>query len=551
MNRKVLDKPEYIFESSWEVCNKVGGIYTVLSTKARTLQDIFSDKILFIGPWLNKENGTDFIEDKTLFPEWKTAAWNSERLRVRIGRWNVAGCPLAVLVEYLSFRKDINKIFYQMWDEFRVDSLKAYGDYEESCMFAYAAGRAVESFYRFYRLDGQRVVAHFNEWTLGIGGLYLRHALPSVATVFTTHATSVGRSMAGNGRALYASMEACDGDIMAAELNIEAKHSLEKQAAVHADCFTAVSDITASECRCLLGKSPDMVTPNGFESSIVPVGEEFERRRRDSRAMLIKVAERLWGCTVNPDTMLVSTSGRYEYRNKGLDIFIDALNIIRQSSEDGDGDIIAFVMVPGHVANARADLLYLIEHCVERDAPLQMPYATHWLHGMENDRILNYILQKGFSTTGNPRIIFIPCYLTGHDGIFNRTYYDLLPAMDLTVYPSYYEPWGYTPLESIAFGIPTITTTLAGFGLWALSEGAGADIRQGVKTIRRTDDNYFEASEAIAQTILEFRTESKAGRSVIRSRCQDLADRAAWTNFIESYAKAYDIALRKSSERMK
>ena len=139
--------PTYLFESSWEVCNKVGGIYTVLSTKAFSLKKIFDDKAIFIGPdiW-EQEPAVDFIEDKNLFAEWKEYALTNEQLKVRIGRWNVPGNPPVILVDFKPFFGDKDSLFFSMWETFRVNSLNAYGDYDESCIFAYAVGKVIESF---------------------------------------------------------------------------------------------------------------------------------------------------------------------------------------------------------------------------------------------------------------------------------------------------------------------------------------------------------------------------------------------------------------------
>ena len=453
--------PTYLFESSWEVCNKVGGIYTVLSTKAFSLKKIFDDKAIFIGPdvW-EQEPAVDFIEDNSLFAEWREYALTNEQLKVRIGRWNVPGNPPVILVDFKPFFGDKDSLFFSMWETFRVNSLNAYGDYDESCIFAYAVGKVIESFYTYYKLEKESVVAHFNEWMLGMGALYLQKQIPEIATIFTTHATSIGRSIAGNNKALYAYMDGYNGDQMAYELNMEAKHSLEKQTALHVDCFTTVSDITAVECKKLLDKEPDVITPNGFELNFVPEGDQYSAKRKQARCQLIRIAEKLIGSEVSENAILVSTSGRYEYRNKGLDIFIDAMGHIRTSGEL-QREIIAFIMVPGHVYDARADLKEILKQDYETKNPLQAPFVTHWLYDMEHDKIISHIRQAGFTNNSSDKIkiIFVPCYLSGSDGIFNTPYYDLLIGMDATVYPSYYEPWGYTPMESIAFGIPTITTS--------------------------------------------------------------------------------------------
>lgn len=543
--------PEYLFESSWEVCNKVGGIYTVLSTKAHTLQRSFKDKLIFIGPdvWTDT-NAPDFIEDDVLFADWKTYTKTTENLKVKVGRWNVPGTPPVILVDFKPFFKEKDSFFFSMWESFRVDSIHAYGDYDESCIFAYAVGKVIESFYHFYKLENKKVAALFNEWMLGMGALYIKKQLPAVATLFTTHATSIGRSIAGNNKALYAYMDGYNGDQMAGELNMEAKHSLEKQTALHVDCFTTVSDITARECKQLLDKAPDIVTPNGFEPNFVPSDKEYDKKRMAARRDLLNVAEKLLGCPISPDAFLVSTSGRYEYRNKGIDVFIEAMNRVRTSGRL-QREVVAFIMVPAWVRDARADLKEVIDKNIRTTSPMQMPFVTHWLNQMEQDKVLNYISHAGFtnSATDKLKIIFVPCYLDGRDGILNKPYYDLLIGMDATVYPSYYEPWGYTPLESIAFGIPTITTDLAGFGLWAKKHVTGNNISEGVAVVNRDDFNYFEVADAITSSILALAGKDQKETAEIRKRSFCLAAKAEWSKFIVYYEEAFRIALEHASKR--
>ena len=543
--------PEYLFESSWEICNKVGGIYTVLSTKAHTLQQSFKDKLIFIGPdvWTDT-NAPDFIEDDVLFADWKTYTKTTENLKVKVGRWNVPGTPPVILVDFKPFFKERDAFFYLMWESFRVDSIHAYGDYDESCIFAYAVGKVIESFYHFYKLEDKKVAALFNEWMLGMGALYIQKQLPAIATLFTTHATSIGRSIAGNNKALYAYMDGYNGDQMAGELNMEAKHSLEKQTALHVDCFTTVSDITARECKQLLDKAPDIVTPNGFEPNFVPTGKEYDKKRTAARRDLLNVAEKLLGCPISPDAFLVSTSGRYEYRNKGIDVFIEAMNRVRTSGRL-QREVVAFIMVPAWVRDARADLKEVIDKNIRTTSPMQMPFVTHWLNLMEQDKVLNYISHSGFTNLAADKlkIIFVPCYLDGRDGIFNKPYYDLLIGMDATVYPSYYEPWGYTPLESIAFGIPTITTDLAGFGLWAKKHVTGNNISEGVAVVNRDDFNYFEVADAITSSILTLAGKDKKEAEEIRKRSFCLAAKAEWSKFIVYYEEAFRIALEHANKR--
>lgn len=558
MKKKLEYSPDYVFESSWEVCNLVGGIYTVLSSRANTLQKLYKDKILFIGPdiWDVTESPW-FKQDDTLLKEWREHADKNERLTVRIGRWQVPGKPIAILVNFDKYFKHKNDIYGQMWRHFGVDSLPSYGDYDDSSMFAYATGAVIESFYNFYKLQDKQVIAHFNEWMLGMGALYIKHFVPKIATIFTTHATSIGRSIAGNNLPLYKNFYEYNGDQMAQQLNMVSKHSIEKIAAHNVDCFTTVSDNTAKECTQLLEKTPDVVTPNGFEKGFIPKKEAYSAKRTLARETLVRVSEALLGQTISTETLFIALSGRYEYKNKGIDVFIDALNKLRSNS-DLAKEVIAFVMVPAWVKDAREDLQQRLNGGVNDDAgfslPLSHPFITHNLHEPQNDPLLSQLKRLSFSNSKDEKVkvIFVPSYLNGNDGIFNTSYYDLLIGLDLTVFPSYYEPWGYTPHESVAFSIPTVTTSLSGFGEWAVKMGNknGIEDGVGVEVIFRNDENGNEVSEKIASTLINLSQKKKGELTKIRNSALHLADMADWAHFIEYYQQAYSIALQKSIERV-
>ena len=544
------DIPNYVFESSWEVCNKVGGIYTVLSSRAKSMQDRYQDKVIFIGPdvWKDQKNPW-FKEDKKLLADWKKAAAKIDSLKIRIGRWLVPGEPIAILVEFEQFFEQKNDIYGEMWDKYGVNSLHAYGDYDESCMFAYATGAVIHSFYKFHKLEKKKVIAHFNEWMLGMGLLYVKTYLPRVATLFTTHATTVGRSIAGNGKPLYNYLSSYDGDQMARELNVEAKHSVEKAAAHQADVFTTVSEITARECKYLLQREP-IVTPNGFEKGFIPKGVEYTKMRNQARKLLINVAEKLLGYDIEKDALLVATSGRYEYRNKGLDVFVDAMSRLNQIKQLNK-DVIAFIMVPAWIDGPRIDLQDRLKQKKAPTTSLNHPFITHWLRNMNHDSILNQISYLNINNQKSSRVkvIFVPSYLNGNDGIFNKTYYDLLIGMDVTVFPSYYEPWGYTPHESMAFSIPTITTTLAGFGLWMRRVGDVRGMDDGIEVLKRDDYNFVELSEDICNRVFEMTTKSESQEKLLQEAALEKADHADWSEFFKFYEEAYSGALKHTKIR--
>lgn len=550
MKRDEVLVPDFLFEVSWEVCNKVGGIYAVLSTKAATLKNRLGDGLVFIGPdlWTEQESPFFLPSADTTLTAWAEQA-RHEGLKVRVGRWNVPGEPQVVLVDFTVFYPQKNAVYGQMWEWYGVNSLAAYGDYDEGCTFAYASARVIESMYKHLCPQRSKVVAHFNEWTTGMGVLYLRHQLPSVATMFTTHATCVGRSICGNNKPLYDYLPGYNGDQMADELNMTSKHSVEKRAAQLADCFTTVSDITAAECNQLLERMP-LVTPNGFESGFVPRGTAFNHTRKESREAFSRLVECLTGCRPADDALFVGTAGRCEFKNKGLDIFLDTLAKLR--SRHPRREVVAFIMVPGWVQEARADVRSRYESNATFTSGCSDPVFTHAIHNYFEDVILNRIHWLGFQNLADDKVkvIYIPCYLNGDDGLLNRSYYSLLAGLDLTIYPSYYEPWGYTPMESCAFGVPTITTSLSGFGMWCRSIGKGDVLADGVAVVPRTDSSYDEVVGRIADLVQMMCDSPSADIKIARQEARKIATRAEWKNFIKYYYQGYDMALRKAQSRI-
>ena len=540
--------PDYLFEVSWEVCNKVGGIHTVRTSKALTLVHEWEDRLIMIGPdtWKGEGEHPEFIEDKNLFTTWRAHAL-TRGLKIKIGRWKITGNPVAILIDFTPFFTKKDDIFSELWNRYKVDSLTGGWDYIEPALFGYAAGKVIESFYHHYLTFSDKIIAQFHEWITGVGLLYINEHVPQIGTVFTTHATVVGRSIAGNGLPLYSKFEEYNADQEARLFNVTAKHSLEKMAAYYADCFTTVSEITAKECLKFLDKSPDIITPNGFEDLIVPDIYFFKEKRALARKKLLKIARILTGTDLPDDSLLIIKSGRYEFRNKGIDLFIDALGALNKDT-DLKKEIVAFIFIPAHCTGPRKDLLEKIENDYFGDAP-DDKILTHYLQGADTDPILNRIHQNELDngTDKKVKVVFVPVYMSGHDGIFNMHYYELLVGFDLSAFPSYYEPWGYTPLESLAFHIPTVTTNLTGFGMIIHSKSTG--IGQGISVINRTDDNDKETTEQIASIIKEYSNKNADEIFAARESAYLLSKTALWKNFIEFYKQAYGLALAKSATR--
>ncbi len=540
-------KPDFLFEVSWEVCNKIGGIHTVIATKNTSIINEYKDHYITIGPEIVRTDDefNEFEHDKNLYKEWCDQA-AQEGLNVKVGRWKLPERPIAILVDFnpLIIRKD--EIFAHLWEDYKLDSLSGQWDYIEAALFGYAAGKAIESFIKHNLKPDQKAVAHFHEWMTGCGILHLKKSLPQVATVFTTHATVMGRSLAGNNRPLYDNLPHFNPDDVALELNLVSKQSLEKLAAQNADIFTTVSNITAQECTQFLKRTPEVITPNGIDNSHIPVEKEFDEKREVAREKLLKVAGALINEELPKNSFIIATSGRYEYRNKGIDLYLEALKEL-QESDELDRPLVAFLLIPAHHYGARKELINALEkgefcHCGNN-------YTTHNLHEPEWDPILNTIEDRGLNTNAsNPvKVIFVPSYLNGNDGVFNLPYYDVLIGCDQTVFASYYEPWGYTPLESLEYHIPTVTTTLAGFGVWMQEVKKGSD--DGITVIERNDHNDADVIAALKAEIIRNYEFSCEESEQIRENSFKTSEEVLWSSLVHFYYQAWSLALEKAEGR--
>ena len=537
---------DYLFEVSWEVCNKVGGIYTVVATKALYLSEELGRHHIFIGPdvWMHRAGNPDFLEDPRLYRSWKAQA-ATEGLRFRVGRWNIPGKPVAILVDYKSFLPQADDILGGMWRDYGVDSISGNWDYKESAVFGIIAGKVIESFWNYNLKGGEKVVAQFHEWQTGAGILHLKKAGIPVATAFTTHATMMGRCIAGNNLPLYDQLSTYNGDEMAARFNVKAIYSLEKKSAENADVFTTVSDITAKECAQFL-RPVDVVTPNGFENSFTPANDADYKAQHDAaRERIIEVASAMSAEEVPADALFICIGGRYEYRNKGIDVFIDALDRVNRG-EDAGRSIQAFIMIPsGHHGPDKG-----LQAKLDGNGDIHYQcQSSHYLQNAEFDTITRRLREVGLNNAigDKVKVYFIPSYLNGDDGIFNLPYYQLLCGMDLALFPSYYEPWGYTPLEALAFRVPTLTTTLAGFGLWVQTHYKKK--HPGITVLERNDSNYQEVVEGTAARIREVASLDKKTRKVYRENAREVAQIALWDHQIQYYKEAYSLALSRVQER--
>ena len=540
----------WLFEVSWEVCNKVGGIHTVLSSKAAQAVAAFEGRYVAVGPLLDRNPGFEPADPpKEAVPALKRL--NDRGIETRFGKWDIPGQPWALLIGFQSAFPDHDKLLFELWNDFGVDSMAGGWDYIEPVLFSSAAAVAIAEFSEDVP-DGADVFAHFHEWMSGAGVLHLKKHAPSVSTVLTTHATMLGRAMSGAGVDIYERLEEIEPSQEARAFGVTAKHSMESVSAREADCFTTVSNITRKEAANLLGTNPDVVTVNGFNLEGFAEPEAVAKARKSSRKQLVDLASRFLERDLDPDkTLLVATSGRYEFHNKGIDLLLDSLADLdaRLGEEDADVTVVAFLLVSCGYAGFSDEARRRLKQ--ERyDMEKYAGISTHHLGDAEHDPVVRRCRERNLDNGPDNRccVIFIPVYLDGNDGVLNLEYYDALAGMDLTAFPSFYEPWGYTPMESAAFAVPTVTSDRAGFGQWVMEKYPEG--HAGVYVLNRLEDKYETVRANLANFLAEFTQWTGEERAYRSGEARRIAGEATWKNFYPRYLEAYEKAEGIRTERI-
>ncbi|TPV94417.1 MAG: alpha-glucan family phosphorylase [Myxococcales bacterium FL481] len=532
-----------LFEISWEVCNKVGGIHTVIASKAARMVERFEDRYIAIGPWLDSQDNPGFEEEAQEAGVVATCARHG--LTVRAGRWQLPCRPRALLVDFSELFEHKDEILAGLWETYHIDSLFGRWDYIEPVLFGHACGLVVEALWRESLAEGGgEGIVQCHEWMTGSALLYLKQKVPGLATAFTTHATVLGRSLASTGRSPLAALGEAVPAQAAAELGVRAKHSIEAAAARESDVFTTVSELTQRECEVFLGRRPDVVTVNGMDleyladcyASVQP---------QDAREKLIRVGEATLGWGIDKDSLLVAISGRYEFRNKGIDLFLEALAELE--SRPGP-PLVAFLLIPAGNTGLRSDVRARLFGDVESSRSERETCVTHQLADPQGDPIAQACARLGFDGAVGKRVtvLHVPEYIAPEDGLFECTYEALLRGFDVTCFPSFYEPWGYTPAESLAAGVPTISSDLAGIGRWALRAGLG--LEDGIAVLPREGRDDGEAVSALAGVLTRL-LKSAAQSEQLGRAGQRTVQRLNWHGLVREYDSAYELALTAARAR--
>jgi glycogen(starch) synthase len=588
---------DYLFEVSWEVCNKVGGIFTVITSKAAQVKKYYGQNYFLIGPYFPPK-AYGIFEEK-LAPEGMKQIFEKlkkEGVHCHFWTWLVKGEPNVILIEFSGCVERKNDIKKELWDAYKIDSMNTeYFDYDEPVVWGCAVARLLQEIASLYK--GKKIVAQFHEWLSGSGLLLLKHWKVPVATVFTTHATMLGRTLASANINPYELFGKIDPEQEARNRGITAKHQTEKQCAVNANVFTTVSEITGMEAENLLGRKPDVILPNGLDMEKFPTFEQASIKHKIFKARIKDFILYYFFPYYSFDldhTLIYFLCGRYEFHDKGIDIFIKALGILNEKLKKSkiERNVVAFFWVPGNIKGIRPELLesktfyedikdgieddiddikhrlvhslisskkLVKEELFDEDFLEELrrkllrfgrkgapPLSTHHLYDEDKDIILNTLKQVGLNNEKNDpvKVVYYPIYLTGADGLLDTSYYESMHGSHMGVFPSFYEPWGYTPLEGGALGVPSITTDLSGFGRYVYKE-CSQQKNPGIWVLPRLGKSDDEVVQRLADVLYYYSQLTPRERVENKMNARKVAETADWKFFIENYIQAHNLAVKK------
>lgn len=548
-----MENKEFLFESAWEVCNKIGGIHTVLTTKHLEIQKRFKDNYILLGPF-EPNSIKEFIPEANinsipLYLRKIFSELDNIGIHCHYGRWNTEGKPLVILLDFNNYCKNNNEIKAKLWDLYKIDSLGTdFNDFDRAILWSWCCGIVIEKISKklIEMKKFEKIIAHFHEWMAGGGVLYLKQCKDSdivkkVKTVFTTHATVLGRVLAGKGIDPTTFIND-DYDNIARSYGVIAKHQAEKQSAIQASAFTTVSDITGEEALKFFNVKP-AITYNGIDMARVPSEEEIKEMRAKTQLKLNNFLKKFLQKDVDiKNTTIMSIFGRYEFNVKGINIFSNAVGKLnkklikecsgRNSQDINNKTIVAFFFIPADARGARDDI-----DNPNRTYPLQ---CTHYLGDEQWNSIMKSFADNNLLNFPDDKInvIFCPIYLNGEDKILNITYKEAITASDLGVFPSFYEPWGYTPVESIAYSTPAITSDLAGFGRYILEKCPNEE--KNLQILRRAGKSDEEATLQLIDILKNFLEKSEDEIKLMKKSAKNITKKVTWQKFIKKYFSVYD-----------
>jgi glycogen(starch) synthase len=591
------DQSALLFEVAWEVCSQLGGIYTVLRTKAQAMVKMLNDRYVLVGPWHADTSTLEFEpEEATGRPAQLMARLQDVGVEAQFGRWLIVGRPQVILLNYLNVFDRLHEIKYRLWHDHGIETPGDDALINNVIAFGEASRMLLAS---VTQTDNENkcppVVAHFHEWMAATAIPLLRNENWPGGIVFTTHATQLGRYLAMNDDQFQERLLEYQPDDVARQFNVEAQHRIERAASHGAHVFTTVSDVTARECEHLLGRRPDLLLPNGLNIQRFTALHEFQNLHRQYKQKIHEFTMGHFFPSYSFDldnTIYMFTAGRYEHRNKGMDLTIESLARLnyRLKQEDSKVTVVAFIItkMPYRSINVTAlqssamldefrttiDAIkdQIGERLFEQTVAGKMPdldtladeywlmrlrrtmhawqrafppgIVTHDLVDDANDQVLNQLRAARLwnQQTDRVKVVYHPDFITPTNPLFGMEYEQFVRGCHMGIFPSYYEPWGYTPMECIALGVPAVTSDLSGFGSY-LQQVLPAHEEHGLFMLHRRYKSFEDAVGAMTNHLLGFTKLNRRERIGLRNRAEAFSVHFDWANLVALYRQAHELAL--------
>ncbi|SHK97287.1 glycogen(starch) synthase [Reichenbachiella agariperforans] len=597
---KLEDK--MLTEVAWEVCNQVGGIYTVIRSKAPVMVDKWKDNYLLLGPKINSNVSSDFEPDPysnspiaQVARELREMGWD-----VEFGTWLVSGRPQTVLLNPHSVMHELGNIKYYYWQNHHIEFSHHDSLIDEVMAFGYMVHEFLSRFARVCLEQGVELLAHFHEWMAGTAIPDIRREQIPIKTIFTTHATLLGRYLAMNDPYFYDHLPYLNWETEARNFNVDTIARLERACAHGANVLTTVSEVTAKECVHLLGRSPEAILPNGLNIDRFSVVHEVQNLHHRYKEQInhFVMGHFFQSYSFDLDNVIYFfTSGRFEFKNKGYDLTLEALARLnhKMKEQNVNKTVVMFFVTkqPFHSINqevmtSRAVMEEIDHNCesimqqlkrrlfeaaaVNSDHRLpilnelvddywklryrrtiqswksdRLPsVVTHNLINDGNDQVLSYLRSANLLNyeSDKVKIVYHPDFISSTSPLFGMDYGQFVRGCHMGIFPSYYEPWGYTPVECLARGVSAVTSDLSGFGDYVKGLPMG-DEEHGLYMIERANQDYDTAAEQLSEKMLTFVMSSSRKRIETRNKAEDLSEAFDWVNLIKHYEHAYDLACEK------
>jgi glycogen(starch) synthase len=554
-----------------------------------------------IGPYLGKSIQAELepLEDSQDLFGQAAAVLRKRGFDVHYAEWLITGKPRVVLLNPNVVQdKSMNVVKYLLWKNHGISTPADNPLINQVVAFGYLTKLFFDELVKLAGKD-QQIIGHFHEWMSCLPILDIKRDKMPVKTVFTTHATQLGRHLAINSPLFYAHLPFFSWEEEAKRFGIETETRIEYQCAQRADALTTVSEVTARECKHLLKRKPDVVLPNGLNIERFEALHEFQNQHVQYKEEIHRfiMAHFFQSYPFDLDkTLYFFTSGRYEFRNKGFDVTIEALAKLNQrlKAEKSDTTVVMFMITKRDFLNIHPEVLQskaMMQEIFQTTEAIQKqvgkrlfyestmkddnqlpdlntfvdeywklryrrtlqawktkknpPVVTHRLVNEDSDEILLALQAK--KLLNNPddpvKIVYHPDFITTSNPLFGMDYNQFVRGCHLGIFPSYYEPWGYTPLECMASGIPSITSDLSGFGDYILQHIEDHE-KYGLFVIERGKRTFEWSANQLANVMHAFLMQTMRQRIMQRNNVENNSSMFDWENLIRHYTEAYQFVTK-------